>query len=83
MKNLIILSSIAGPAMAGTVLAGEPCAALPSPDGLVTWNLVVRDGKAAHSLNRKDRTVLEPSGLGIVVNGSDLAGGITGWSVKK
>ena len=50
MKNLIILSSIAGLAMAGTVLAGEPSAALPSPDGLVTWSLDVRDGKAAHSL---------------------------------
>lgn len=36
MKNLITLSSIAILAISGTVRAGEPSAALASPDGLVT-----------------------------------------------
>lgn len=83
MKNLITLSSIAILAISGTVRAGEPSAALASPDGLVTWNLTARDGKAGHSLNKKDRVILEPSALGIAVNGSGVADGITGWSVEK
>lgn len=83
MKNLIILSSIAVLAASGTVRAGEPSAAMASPDGLVTWNLAARNGKAGHSLNKKGRVVLEPSALGIVVDGAGVADGITGWSVEK
>ena len=82
VKSLIIFSNMAGCLLPGSGQAGELHASLQSPDGRLSWMLHA-DNRAAHSLKKGNRTVLEPSGLGIVVNGKDLAGGITGWSVKK
>lgn len=53
---------------AGSGQAGELHASLQSPDGRLSWMLHA-DNRAAHSLKKGNRTVLEPSGLGIVVNG--------------
>ena len=82
VKSLIIFSNMAGCLLPGSGQAGELHASLQSPDGRLSWMLHA-DNRTAHSLKKGNRTVLEPSGLGIVVNGKDLAGGITGWSVKK
>lgn len=82
VKSLILLSSTAGCCLPGAGQAAETHALLQSPDGRLSWMLHA-GGKAAHSLEKDGKTVLEPSGLGIVVNGKDLAGGITEWNVKK
>lgn len=83
MNNRIIFSGIAALALCGSLSGGEPSVTMTSPDGLIAWKLDVREGKAVQSLDRKGKTVLEPSRLGIVVNGKDIAEGIKGWNVRK
>lgn len=48
--------------------AEETHASLQSPDGRLSWRLHA-GSQAAHSLKKGGKTILEPSGLGIVVNG--------------
>lgn len=83
MKNLIILSNIAGLALCGSLSAGEPSAILKSPDGRILWQLNTRNGKTTHSLKKEDKTILEPSELGLTVNGRNMAAGTAGWKVEK
>ena len=82
VKSLFIISGMAGCLLPGAGQAAETHVTLPSPDGQLSWMLHA-GGQAAHSLKKGGKTVLEPSGLGIVVNGKDLAGGVTGWNVEK
>ncbi|MBS5974072.1 glycoside hydrolase family 97 catalytic domain-containing protein [Akkermansia muciniphila] len=82
VKSLIMLSSTAGCLLTGAGQAAETHASLQSPDGRLSWRLHA-GSQTAHSLKKGGKTILEPSGLGIVVNGKNLAGGITGWNVEK
>ena len=77
-----MLSSTAGCLLTGAGQAAETHASLQSPDGRLSWRLHA-GSQAAHSLKKGGKTILEPSGLGVVVNGKNLAGGITGWNVEK
>ncbi len=77
-----MLSSTAGCLLTGAGQAAETHASLQSPDGRLSWRLHA-GSQTAHSLKKGGKTILEPSGLGIVVNGKNLAGGITGWNVEK
>lgn len=63
-------------------LAGEKNIVLQSPDGRLSW-ILHTDNKASHSIKKGDKTILTHSELGIVVDGKDLARGITGWSIQK
>lgn len=83
MKYPIILSSIAGLTLAGTILAADQSVTMTSPDGQLVWKLDSHDGKATQSLQKKDKTILEPSQLGIKINDKDIADGIKGWNLQK
>lgn len=68
VRSLIMLSSTAGCLLTGAGQAAETHASLQSPDGRLSWRLHA-GSQAAHSLKKGGKTILEPSGLGIVVNG--------------
>lgn len=63
-------------------LSGEKNVVLQSPDGRLSW-ILHTDNKVSHSIKKGDKTILNHSELGIVVDGKDLARGITGWSIQK
>ncbi|MFR4222305.1 MAG: hypothetical protein ACLT38_00340 [Akkermansia sp.] len=67
VKSLIMLSSTAGCLLTGAGQAAETHASLQSPDGRLSWRL---HGQPDRPFPEKGgKTILEPSGLGIVVNG--------------
>ncbi len=83
MKHFILFSTLAGLGFSDTVLATEPSVSLTSPDGQLAWKLDAIDGKATQSLQKKGKSILQNSHLGITVNNKDIADGIKGWELQK
>src|SRR5687767_970618 len=51
--------------------------AVTSPDGNVRLRLVQLDGRLGYEVRFKDRPAIEPSRLGITVDGTDIGQGVT------
>ncbi|MBN1118187.1 MAG: glycoside hydrolase family 97 catalytic domain-containing protein [Bacteroidales bacterium] len=69
MKNLIVIFSILIP----TVIIAQYPATITSPDGKLSVNIVVEDGKPLYNVSYNGKTMLENSPLGLTTNEGDFS----------